>query len=354
MRKANCTTCNAAAPVSSLYTVDGAIYCEPCANQRYDQIKAAGGVSDVLTATDPTICARCGLDNGNNELLKTAGLPLCMPCTQAVMERPFPTWLKASLVFLFALLFVALWHGRSYFKTGKLLVRGERLVDQQRYAEAIPYLQPAALSAPGCEKCILLLAKAQLLSGDVEGADKTLGNRQEFEKSELADEVAGIWDRVDQATKIADAATKLAEQKKDEEAAKKMREAAAIFPEMKSLSIAAEAYEGGAAFDRKDYAGFEKSAESVWKADPKSPDAAATLASALACQYAVSGDASYRQRAEQFLEQARVLAQSSSQDQQDYQEYAERIRYRLESREIIDRDEYNRRFRKASPPQGKG
>jgi hypothetical protein len=340
--------------MSSLYSVDDEIYCEPCANRRYDQIKAAGGISDVVAATDPTICARCGLDNGNSELLKTARLPLCMPCAQAVMERPFPTWLKASLAFLFALLLVALWHGRSYFKTGKLLVRGERLVDEQRYAEAISYLQPAVLSAPGCEKCILLLTKAQLLTGDVEGADKTLGNRQEFEKSELTDEVKGIWDRANQAMGIADGATKLAEQKKNEEAAERMREAARIFPEMKNLSIAAEVYEGSAAFDRKDYDGFEKSAESVWKQSPDSSGAAATLAGALACQYAVSGNSAYRQRAEQVLEQARVLAQSSPEDQQDYAEYAERIRHRLQSREIIDKGEYDRRFRKASPPNGKG
>jgi hypothetical protein len=353
MRKANCSACNTAAPVSSLYSVDDAIYCEPCANQRFNQIKAAGGVPRVATITDPTMCAKCGLDNGGSELLKTAGLPLCMPCAQSVMERPFPTWLKASLALMFALLFVALWHGRGYFKTGKSLVRGERLVDQQHYPEAIPYLQPVVVSAPECEKCILLLTKAQLLTGDIEGAGKTLGNRREFEKGELADEVAAIWDRADKAMKVANEAAKLVEQKKDEEAAKKMHEAAAIFPEMKELSVAAEEYEGGVAFDRKDYDGFEKAAESIWKKNPTSSSAAATLASALACQYAVSGDASYRQRAEQLLEQARVLAQSSSEDQKSYEEYAERIRYRLESREIIDKYEYDRRFRKASPPKGK-
>jgi hypothetical protein len=354
MRKANCSACNTAAPVSDLYSVDDAIYCEPCANQRFNQIKAAGGVPRVATITDPTMCAKCGLDNGSSELLKTAGLPLCMPCAQAVMERPFPTWLKASLALMLALLFVALWHGRGYFKTGKSLVRGERLVDQKHYAEAIPYLQPVVVSAPECEKCILLLMKAQLLTGDILGAEKTLGNRRQFEKGELADELAAIWARADRAMKIAEDAAKLSQQKKDEEAAKKMHEAAGIFPELKAFSILADNYEGGAAYERKDYAGFEKIAESIWKKNPTDWDAAATLSSALACQYAVNGDAGYRQRAEQLLEQARTLAQSSPANQQGYAEYAERIRYRLESREIIDKDEYDRRFRKASPPKGKG
>ncbi|HTC92213.1 MAG TPA: tetratricopeptide repeat protein [Terriglobales bacterium] len=354
MRKANCTTCNTAIPLSSAYRVDDAVYCEACANKRFDEMKAAGKVPRVTTITDPTICAKCGLDSGNSELSLTAGLPFCMPCSQAVMERPFPTWLKGSLAFVFALLLVALWHGRPYFKAGKSLARGERLLEQQRYAEAIPYLQPVVQSAPECEKCILLLAKAQLLTGDVEAAQKTFGGRTQFEKNDLSDEVLQIWDRAVRAVDTAGEASKLSDQKKDEEAAAKMNQAATLYPEMKGLSITAEYYDAAVAFDHKDYNRFEQIAETAWKQQPDSAGAVAMLASAVACQYAITGDSSYRRRAEELLERARVLAQSSPNDQKNYQEYVERIRYRLQSREIIDKDEYDRRFRQNSSTKGKG
>jgi hypothetical protein len=353
MRKAKCTACDTAVPLASSYKVEDSVYCEPCANQKFNELKAYGRTPRVATVLDPTICSKCGLDNGNSELPVTAGLPLCMPCAQAVMERPFPGWLKASLAALFVLLFVALWHGKPYFKAGKSLVVGERMVDHGRYADAIPYLESVVESAPQCEKCILLLVKAQLLTGDIESAQKRLAAHPEFEQNELFYEVKRIWDRAAEAMKRADEASKLEEQKKDDEALKTMTEAAALYPEMPALSNAVEYYKGSVAFDRKDYNGFTEIAEAMWKKEPNSAGVVAMLASAVACQYAVSGNAAYRQRAEELLERAHVLAQSSPEEQKNYQEYAERIRYRLQSRVIIDKDEYDKRFRKTQPQNGK-
>ena len=69
------------------------------------------------------------------------------------------------------------------------------------------------------------------------------------------------------------------------------------------------------------------------------------VASALACKYAKTGDSSYREQAEGMLAQAANDAKTEPNAQKIYDEYAERIQYRLKSREIIDTDEYNRRFR---------
>jgi hypothetical protein len=43
--------------------------------------------------------------------------------------------------------------------------------------------------------------------------------------------------------------------------------------------------------------------------------------------------------------QARTLSLSSPEEAARFDEYAERIPYRLDSRVIIDKDEYHRRFR---------
>ncbi len=46
-----------------------------------------------------------------------------------------------------------------------------------------------------------------------------------------------------------------------------------------------------------------------------------------------------------MLEKSRQLSQGDKEAEQSYQEYAERIQYRLDTRGIIDKQEYDRRFR---------
>ena len=73
----------------------------------------------------------------------------------------------------------------------------------------------------------------------------------------------------------------------------------------------------------------------------------AGAASAHAAKYAATGDPDHKQKALEFLDQA-AAKQGNSPDLQEYlQEYQPRIRYRLQTREIIDKKEYDRRF-----PQG--
>jgi hypothetical protein len=104
-------------------------------------------------------------------------------------------------------------------------------------------------------------------------------------------------------------------------------------------------YEGSAAFERKDYDGFLKISEEAWKQHPSSAEYAGMVASALACKYAITGEPDYRSRSEQMLDTARRLAQSSAAASAQEKEFEARTPYRLQSRQIIDRDEYNRRFR---------
>ena len=76
----------------------------------------------------------------------------------------------------------------------------------------------------------------------------------------------------------------------------------------------------------------------------------AELASALACKYAVTADVSFRDRAVQALEESRSLSKTPE-EQKAFKEYSERINHRLTTREIIDKREYDRRFRQ-KPKEG--
>jgi hypothetical protein len=113
----------------------------------------------------------------------------------------------------------------------------------------------------------------------------------------------------------------------------------------------AEEYDAGTAFESKDYDTFLSIAARLWK---KSPDAATAgeMSSALACKYAVTGDMAYRTQSLEMLKKAKQLAQGNPEAEKFFEEYAGRIRYRLDSRKIISKQEYDRKFR-ASPDQKK-
>jgi hypothetical protein len=124
-----------------------------------------------------------------------------------------------------------------------------------------------------------------------------------------------------------------------------MRQAAAEYPEVPQFAALIPYFEGGSAFYRHDYDRLLTISEALWKAQPPSPDTAGTLAGALACKYATTGDLSFKTRSEEMMGKSRQLSQGDKEVEQTYQEYSERIKHRLETREIIDKKEYDRRFR---------
>lgn len=305
----------------------------------------------VTREIDRTVCARCKTDYGLSQLPLVGNVPICGNCSSQIVNRPFPQWLKLSLAGLLALLVVALVHGRVYFAAGRSLARGEKAIKRHDYRAASDELQKVLKVAPRSQKAILLAAKAAMMSCDMETAEKTLNLRPTYEQNALFREVNGQWGRAIKAYDDAVKASKLSEDgKHDAEAAQLMQQASGEFPECKQLRIAAEAYTGGAAFSRKDYDGFLAHSSAALQMDPNSPDLLGTEASAFAAKYAATGLPEYQARAEEDLKKAEQLSENDPKAKASYTEYAERIRYRLESREIIDRDEYNRRFRNGKDP----
>jgi tetratricopeptide (TPR) repeat protein len=252
---------------------------------------------------------------------------------------------------LLALLVVALVHGRPYFSAGRSLVRGERAINRHEYGVASVELQKVLKVAPHSQKAILFAAKAAMMDCDISSAQKALQLRTTYEQNSLFTEVNGLWERALKGYEDAIKAGKLDEDgKHDEEAAQLMQQASREFPECKELKIASEGYTGGAAFVKKDYDGFLSHSTAALQMDPNNPDLLGTEASALAAKYASTGAPEFQARAEEDLKKAEHLSQSDPKGKVRFDEYSERIRYRLQTREIIDRDEYNRRFRNGKDP----
>jgi len=351
MREGTCKGCGLTAPIKSFYKINDDLYCEPCSWKEERAAQERGETLEKVSVVDGSVCARCRIsasESGIADFPAVNGIPLCPKCQQQVEEWPYPSWLKISLAALLLLLVVALIHSRSYFRAGRNLYRGERLMEEKKFAEAIPLLKEADQTAPQSDKASLLLAKAALSIGDLETAQKALmaHGGGHYETSDEFTEVNSFWNRATGAIEKAMKARDMTSQTGHaDEAVALMQQAAQEYPELPQLASVIPYFQGGAAFEHKDYDRFVQIGESLWRQDPQSPDAAANLAGALACKFAVTGDLSYRNRSEEMLEKARQLSQGDKRAEQAYQEYSERLRYRLTSREIIDKQEYDRRFR---------
>ena len=351
MREAKCSGCGLTAPISSFYSINGKLFCEPCSWKEERAAAERGEDLEKISVVDGSVCARCktiAADTGSADFPVFKGIPLCPTCQQQIQNWPYPVWLKATLAGLLILLAFALVHGRKYFHIGRVMYAGEHLMKQGKYREAEPLLKEADEFAPQSDKASLLLAKAALNVGDVSTAQKALQGHAagHYERSDDFQEVESLWNRAISALEKAQKAAELEGQPgKSEEAEALMRQATAEYPELHPLATAIPYFEAGSAFERKDYERFLAIAEGIWKAQPDSPGAASELAGALACKYAATGDPGLRTRSEEMMEKSRQLSQGDKEAEQSYQEYSERLKHRLDTREIINKQEYDRRFR---------
>jgi predicted Zn-dependent protease len=133
----------------------------------------------------------------------------------------------------------------------------------------------------------------------------------------------------------------LAKQDRPAEAVPLLRRARGAMPEARFLDLLILQCEMSMAFDAKDYDGFLTKARAIHQAMGDKAVVLGSLASAYACKYAVTGDESFRKQA---LEQLRLAGQAKDRDPKEQAELEQRILHRLETREIIDRKEFRKRF----------
>ncbi|HTP69878.1 MAG TPA: hypothetical protein VMJ35_13305 [Dongiaceae bacterium] len=344
-----CSECARSLSVNEAYELNSKIYCATCVQAAAQRAKDAGQPVTVTRYIDKSVCPRCNTYIGEGGGVAAGPARLCLPCSELVQNWPYPQWLRLALAGLLLLLVFALAHGRKYFEAGKNLYRGEQLVEKGKYAEALPYLKNTLKIAPDSDKGALLTAKAALLSGDVYTAHLVLtghegGHFQNGDSPEFR-EVNALWQRATSALDEIDKAQKLeAEDGKEEEAAKMVHHAATVYPEMQYLNLLVNRFDAGVDFANKNYDGFLARAEKDWNALPAAATAA-MLASALACKFAVTGDLAFRRRSEDMLAKAKELAKDDKQSLDNLAEFEPRIHYRLDSRRIITKSEYDKEFR---------
>jgi hypothetical protein len=267
MREGVCCQCGMSANLRSFYRLHGKIYCEPCVWKASREAKEKGEPGEYASLTDHSVCVRCGAFNDGADFALVGEQALCPSCGQLVQAWPYPSWLKLGLACVLGLLVIALWNGRKYFHAGRSLYVGERLVEEGSFEKALPYLQESVRIAPESDKAALLTARAALMTDQVGIADQALHGHSGGHFEDVDEDfqtVNALWNQANRAFEKADQASKLAEQDEHAaEAARLMHEAAASYPQAVGLGIAAEMYDEGAAFERKDYDTFLSIAQKV-------------------------------------------------------------------------------------------
>ncbi len=294
MLHVDCVKCGTRTPRGESFEIAGRTLCFACANQ-FAQENPTLESEQIHRMTDPTICVNCGADGGEKEHSHLAKLPTCDKCEVFFRNRPFPTWLKGAMAVVALAVVVAFARNWRFFQAIHENKSGFVELAQGRDEEALALFESASRHVP-----------------------------EEHDFSILASYCRGLH---------------FLKEDNCAEALLQFNVCGELPPNfgLEELRFHAGA---GTAFDAKDYSRFLSLAEG-WEANhPDSAMAVAQTASALACKYSATGDKSFLTKSLEKLKKAGELDRKELEENR----FAERILFRLKSREVITLKEYERRF----------
>ncbi len=259
------------------------------------------------------------------------------------------TWLKILLTVALALVVLGVIFGRralNSYRTERSINTAEKLIGQKKYKEAIAALQPITTPEAKCDKCVLLVMKAYLLSGDPQTANVAAAKYKigRFDSSPLLDEVNALNRVAAQASALLTQVQEQAQSGRYSDAIQSLDQARKIFPYFEGYDDVLGRLQIADAFTRHDWDRYLELAAKQFDLHRNSSEYASSYAGALATKWAATGDTKYKMHAEEMLSKAQSLA-VTAEERDTFAEYSERVRYRISSRQIIDKSEYDRRFR---------
>jgi hypothetical protein len=293
MKSLVCAACGAELPMSSMVLIGEGVFCPDCR-------RAEIGVPTRIL--DPTICKGCKKDNGETPLGTVSGIPTCDDCAAKLRSYGFPGWLKiamSALVVLAIASFCVNWRFFEGYIKARAAYRAAGTGDIETAADSMEAAAKHVPESTDLKSGAKLYRGLYLLASH--RASAALPYLYEYKK------LAGGQSEKEALILILDA-------------------------------------EASAAFEVKDYDLFLQKATERMKATPQVPQALAQMASACACKYAITGDEKYREESNRWLEQARELA---GEGDPEMEQYVQRIRKRLETREILSREDYEEKYGKA-------
>jgi hypothetical protein len=308
MRQVICAACQANVPMSEAFSVADRSFCQKCAEQFITE-RGKGGVKrgEITRLVDPTICVHCAADAGQEEWPTVANLPACTKCENFFRNRPYPTWLKISFAVFMCVAVAAFVYNLRFFLAYVDIVRGNHAMEHGQIEQGVAHLASAAGRLP--------------------------------EIPELAT-IPNLFE-----------AARLVNEEKDKEALA-LIEKTRLSPKSHMQEMYREVEQQarmGVAFERRDYDGFLDISQQLLKLHPDQASALAAVASAYACKYAVTGDAQFRDQAIQYWERAKAQAGTRI---DMFGDFENRFQYRLQTREILSRQQFKERFPNGWKPEG--
>ena len=300
MQKAQCSVCQTLTPLGQSFSVAEKVFCQSCLEQHLADNDDHGLTeADIKRCTDPTICVQCEADNGDQPFETIAELPVCPSCADFFRNRPFPAWLKIASFGFLCVTVLAFSHNWRFFMGYIEALRGNRAFAEERFEEGMALYISAGERVPEVPELLYYcnFFKAQRLFMDE--PDEALGMLQEVRQFVPNEE----QQRFDYLILLAE------------------------------MSLA---------FDEHDYGLLLEKSRRLEQMAPNDSTTAASVASALACMYAETGEPHFQDESLEKLAQARQMIGDS--EDSYFKEYENRIQHRLDSRVIISRSEFLERF----------
>ena len=294
MIRVRCSDCNGQFPLNETFKIWERELCKTCA-QKLLQSDAYISAEAVQFQMDPSVCRNCGRDNGATPLERLAGFPTCGQCIHFFRHRPFPIWVKTAAAGVLVLVAFSFYFNARFFLAYREMKLAFRSEDFRRAADLF---ESASNRVPETEwlQDVAACHRGIQLVNDDKPAEALPYLRQSRSQS-----------MVFAASQIDD------------------------------LILGATADK---CFDEADYDGFLKAAADLVKRHPTEPTPLARLASANACKYAETGEADFKREALQSLKR---LKQAAGGDP-TFDGFEDRMLHRLDSGEIIGRQEYHQRY----------
>jgi len=293
MRYVKCSACGKEQiPQNDSLSIDGAVYCHNCiAEVKGEHLKGRKVIKDF----DPTVCASCNKDFDDRPLPKLGSYPVCTDCQKGIEKKIAPTWVKAFFAFiLIIVLFSFGWNWR-FFQAHNEIQSSMMAYENGDVSQAADLMEQARNHAPE--------------SGDLKP---------------LAAYYRGIA---------------LLSEDKSEEALKKFADCKDFLPEDYGVEILLLQADMGAVFDSKDYIRFLAGAKELLELDTTNLMSVGAVASAYACLYATTQNDSIKNLSQLYLQRAAV-----GKDDSIVAEFVNRIEHRLATREIIEREEFVKKY----------
>jgi tetratricopeptide (TPR) repeat protein len=294
MRYETCSICNTEKPVNEIFLIGDKLHCDKCILDNKERYEGISGVRLI----DKTICANCSYDNGRNDLPLLSDLPLCQKCADLFLNKKFPLWVKLfALTILVAVIFGFIYN-LKFFNAFISIKEANKNYGSGNYEDAYRYMEKASGMLP---------------------EDKSVGAIFSLYKGSY-----------------------LLSQNKYEESIELFNNYKRVYSGDKEIDYLILAAESSAAFDKGDFDTFYDLQTELSGKSPENKMIRLGIASAASCLYIVKKDEKYKVEAMNIINE--VMSSATDEEKKNADDYIDMIKYRMYSKEPVDRIDFNKKF----------